>query len=125
MYSLSHIGIRSSDLDRSIAFYTRALGGIKVNETSLENGSHLVFIAMKDFQIELIYNAAMPPIPGNNHLAIQTPSLEESLNEIQSAGFPADPSGIRMGPSGRLCFIKGPDEENIEFNEVLEKTARG
>lgn len=38
MYSLSHIGIRCQDLDRSLHFYVDALGGLGAVNTGCRRG---------------------------------------------------------------------------------------
>ncbi len=118
MYSLGHIGIRSSNLEKSLNFYVDALGGEKEKEFDMPSGAHLIFVKFTDFSIELIYRADDDRTPGRNHFAISVPDIRAAVRQLNDHGFAVSESAIKpMGSSALNCFLEGPDGECIELCE--------
>ncbi len=118
MYSLGHIGIRSSNLKKSLDFYVGALGGEKEKEFDMPSGAHLIFVKFADFSIELIHRDDDDRTPGRNHFAISVPDIHAAVRRLNEFGFAASESAIKpMGSSALNCFLEGPDGESIELCE--------
>lgn len=118
MYSLSHIGIRVSDLQKSLHFYIDALGGVRGSEYQMPSGSHLVFVNFSDFSLELICKKGDDRTPGRNHLAIAVPDIRTAVKKLNDCGFAVPESEIHaVGKQAYNCFLTGPDGEIIELCE--------
>lgn len=118
MYALNHVGIRVSDLKRSLRFYVDALGGAKGDEYHMPSGSHIVFVNFSDFAVELICKPGDDRTAGRNHLALTVPDIHAAAQRLRECHFDAPPSSIRpMGAAGLNCFVTGPDDEIIELCE--------
>lgn len=116
MYSLSHIGIRVSDLQKSLHFYIDALGGVRGSEYQMPSGSHLVFVNFSDFSLELICKKGDDRTPGRNHLAVAVPDIHAAVKKLNACGFAVPESDIQsMGDTAFNCFLRGPDGEIIEL----------
>jgi catechol 2,3-dioxygenase-like lactoylglutathione lyase family enzyme len=113
-----HVGLRVSDLDRSLAFYTAA--GYTVAGTV--EGTAFGSLAMlrlpgDDFvTIELVYDPARGKVDfgtGINHLVIQVESLDATLADLAAKGIVAEPPDGADGP--RTSWITDPDGYRIEL----------
>lgn len=118
MYKLAHVGIQVSNMERSLRFYTEALGGKKGPEFTMKSGAFLTFVEFADFSIELIYKKLDDRRPGPNHMAIAVDDIYAAVRKVAAAGFPAKESDIgHMGDHAKNIFITGPDGEMIELCE--------
>ena len=118
MYNLAHIGLQVSDTERSLKFYTEALGGEKDFEYEMRSGAHLTFVKFGDFSIELVYKKRDDRVAGINHFAIEVPDIYAAVRRIAEAGFKASEEDIGpMGDHAKNIFITGPDGEIIELCE--------
>ncbi len=116
MYSLGHIGIRSSNIEKSLNFYVGALDGKKEKEFDMPSGAHLIFVKFADFSIELIHRTSDDCTPGQNHFAISVPDIHAAVCRLNDFGFAVSESAIKpMGSSALNCFLEGPDGECIEL----------
>ena len=116
MYDLAHIGIQVSDMERSLRFYTEALGGEKDFEYEMKSGVRLAFVNFGDFTIELVHKEIADRCAGINHFAIAVDDIYAAVRKVAEAGFPADESKIGpMGEHAKNIFLSGPDGELIEL----------
>jgi lactoylglutathione lyase len=116
-----NIGLRVSDLQRSLAFYT-ALGYLvvgTVEETPLGTLTMLRLPGDEFVTIELVHDPAsgtVRPGTGLSHLAIQVESLDETLAGLAARGIPAGPPGTPGGPAGpRTAMLTDPDGSQFEL----------
>ncbi len=117
MYKLSHVGIRVADMERALAFYTGALGGMRESEHRMPSGARLVFVRFEDFSVELIGKPDDDRAPGNNHLALSVPSIRDAARRLNEHGVSVPESAIAAMGAGLNCFVKGPDGEIVELCE--------
>ena len=127
-----HVGIRVSDAERALRFYER-LGFILEPDLSNERVAELV--TRDGTRVNLIFNgeprAGARNIlldeprkwPGYTHGAFIVPSLDAVLNWANRHRV-----GITEGPVdwGRrlTCFLRDPDGNVLEFNELTPPSAR-
>jgi catechol 2,3-dioxygenase-like lactoylglutathione lyase family enzyme len=116
-----HVGIVTSDLDRSKAFYG-ALGFEAVQELG-DADKVIVFMDLGGFQVELFWYRETPPavtaagrVLGFRHLALRTDDIDEELARLRAAGIVGEDATIRdVLPGGwRLLFFHDPDGVEIE-----------
>jgi catechol 2,3-dioxygenase-like lactoylglutathione lyase family enzyme len=129
--SIDHVGIRVTDREVAQAFYEKFGFRIEPEEDSPESKA-LGMINSQGVRINLIYNGERPTEgknvlmdvpqkwPGYTHAAFIVPDLDALV-----AWLHAENIKITEGPSvfgeGRrkVCFIRDPDRNVLEFNEIL------
>ena len=125
-----HVGIRVSDIAKSQAFYAK-LGFHPDPQEESPKARARGLINDCGLRIHLIYNADGPvdanplmdvpeKLPGYTHAAFIVDDLDKMVEWLNSENI-----RITEGPSvfghGRrkVCFIRDPDLNVLEFNEVL------
>jgi lactoylglutathione lyase len=116
-----HVGLRISDPERSLAFYT-ALGYTVIG--TVEGTAHgtLTMLQLPDddyVTIELVHNPAQPeaaPGIGINHLVIQVDSLATTRANLTAEGLTPEPIEHPAGPTGpQTSWLTDPDGYRIEL----------
>ena len=101
-----HFGLRASDLERSLAFYT-AVGYTVIGTVEGTAYGSLTMLQLPgdDFvTIELVYDPAKGeagPGVGINHLVIQVESLDATRADLAAKGIEPEPIEYPGGPAGR------------------------
>jgi lactoylglutathione lyase len=116
-----HVGLRVSDLERSLGFYT-AVGYTVVGTVEGTPFGTLTMLRLPgdDFvTIELVHNAARGAVDlgtGINHLVIQVESLDATLADLAEQGIVATPPGPADDADGpRTSWLTDPDGYRIEL----------
>jgi lactoylglutathione lyase len=126
-----HFGLRVSDLERSLAFYTavgyRVIG--TVEGTAYGNLTMLQLPGDDFVTIELVYDPAKGeagPGVGINHLVIQVKSLDATRADLAAKGIEPEPIEYPGGTAGpRTCWITDPDGYRIEVLQWPDGHADG
>jgi lactoylglutathione lyase len=126
-----HVGLRVSDFERSLAFYT-AVGYEVIGTVEGTAYGTLTMLQLPgdDFvTIELVYDPESGEAgPGNgiNHLVIQVESLEEARADLATKGIEPEPIEYPGGPTGpRTCWITDPNGYRIEVVQWPDGHADG
>lgn len=120
---LTYVGIRVTDLQRSIDFYTKILGMKVTGRGKIEQakGETVGLQSEKDgFVLELNYYEKDSPYntkyvvgEGLDHLAFKVENLDEALKEAKKAGHRTI---LEMkADGGRWAYIEDPDGIWIEL----------
>ena len=116
-----HVGLRVSDLGRSLAFYT-AVGYAVVGTVEGTAFGSLTMLRLPGdgfVTLELVYDPARGAVDlgtGINHLVVQVESLEETLADLTAQGIVAEPSGLPADTDGpRTSWVTDPDGYRIEL----------
>jgi len=125
-----HTMLRVVDLDKSLAFYTGALGMKLLRRTDYEAGRFtLAFVGfddeMKSAVIELTHNWDTKSYePGNafGHIAIGTEDIHATCEAIRARGgkIVREPGPMKHGTT-ILAFVEDPDGYRIELIEMANK----
>ena len=123
---LLHTMIRVGDLDRSIAFYTEALGMKLLRKQDYPGGRFtLAFVGYGDESehavVELTHNwdtSSYDLGTGFGHLAIGCDDIEAACERVREHGgqVTREPGPMKHG-STVIAFVKDPDGYAIEFIE--------
>ncbi len=113
-----HLGLRVTDLESSLAFYT-ALGYTKVGHVPETDFGSLSMLQLPDdpfVSIELVHDPARPVTDTSavNHLVVQTDDLDATIADLAARGVTAEPPA-EPGPEIRTSWLTDPDGYRIEL----------
>ncbi|GAA4250317.1 lactoylglutathione lyase [Dactylosporangium darangshiense] len=113
-----HLGLRVSDLERSLAFYT-AIGYATVGtvpDTAFGSLTMLQLPGDPFVSLELVHDPARPvqDIGAVNHLVVQVDDLAGTIDELASRGIVAEPPA-ELGAGMRTSWLTDPDGYRIEL----------
>ena len=116
-----HFGLRVTDLERSLAFYT-AVGYEIVGNVPETGLGHLTMLKLPGDEfvtIELVHNPSEPALHGGNnlsHFVIHVDSMDATLTDLAAHGIDAE---VPVSPDGSEDFlttwIVDPDGNRIEL----------
>src|ERR1700759_1982468 len=113
-----HVGLRVTDLDRSLAFYA-ALGYAELGRVPDPPFGSLTMLRLPDdpfVSLELVHDPARPVTSTDavNHLVVQTDDLDATIPHPAAQGTPAEPPA-EPGPGLRTSWLTDPDGYRIEL----------
>lgn len=113
-----HVGLRVTDLDRSIAFYTD-LGYEVVGEVPETGLGELVMLKLSGDEfvsIELVHDGGPVDAGGLSHLVINVPALHDVVAHLATRGIDSAPPSSPDGSAGFwTTVITDPDGYRIEL----------
>jgi lactoylglutathione lyase len=126
-YRMLHTMIRVMDLDKSLAFYTSAMGMKILRKREVPEGKYtLAFVGYDDETsqavVELTYNwdQAKPYEIGTGfgHLAVGVPNVKGVCDQVAKAGgkITRPPGPVKFGTTV-IAFVEDPDGYKIELIE--------
>lgn len=125
---LLHTMLRTTNLDNSINFYTKAFGMQLIKKTDYPNGKFtLAFIGYgneKDHTlIELTYNWDVDNYELGNafgHIAIGVTDIIAACEQAKQAGgkITREPGPMKFGGGRSIAFVEDPDGYKIELIEL-------
>ncbi|WP_197503419.1 VOC family protein [Mycobacterium sp. E740] len=133
--NFSHVCIGVSDLDASLAFYTRVLGMDVVFDVTLDEGGmdavtggaaqrgRMVGGLIGAVMVELLYLGAVPAGQNGPHLGYTNVSFRVSDLDATSEALQRDHPNVRATPvveiaGVRMLFVYDPDGTPIELIEL-------
>jgi len=113
-----HLGLRVTDLDRSLAFYT-ALGYTELGRVPDTPFGSLTMLQLPDdpfVSLELVHDPARPVTDTSavNHLVVQTDDLDATIADLTARGVAAEPP-TEPEPGLRTAWLTDPDSYRIEL----------
>lgn len=127
---LDHIGIRVTDLTLAENFYAK-LGFLRDPEEFAPEAKACGLVHPTGLRIHLIYNGELAkqgnvlldtPIkrPGYTHAAFIVDSMDKLVEWLARENITITEGPVMMGHGRRnVCFIRDPDLNVLEFNEIL------
>jgi catechol 2,3-dioxygenase-like lactoylglutathione lyase family enzyme len=128
--SYDHMGVRVTDRARAVEFY-RKLGFYPEPEEDSPEHSAVGLINDQGVRLNLIYNGQPHPErnvlmdvadkwPGYTHYAVTVDSLSAVLSWAGDNNVPITEGPMEIGGRRIVCFIRDPDGNVIEFDQLLE-----
>ncbi|AGX06699.1 MULTISPECIES: VOC family protein [Bacillaceae] len=119
---IDHVGVMVKNIEKSIEFYTNAVGMELKAEVPHSNGviklAFLGFTGNEETELELIqgYNDHLPEEGTVHHFAVSTDDVEGEFTRLKELGIELIDQEITTLPNGyKYFFFYGPDREWIEF----------
>jgi catechol 2,3-dioxygenase-like lactoylglutathione lyase family enzyme len=127
-----HVGVRVTDRGRAEEFYRKLGFEPEPNEDSPEH-SALGMINSAGVRINLIYNGQSHPDrnvlmdidtnwTGYTHYAVLVDSLAKVVAWAENEGIPITEGPLEIGGRRTVVFIRDPDGNVVEFDELLEES---
>ncbi len=113
-----HLGLRVTDPERSLAFYT-ALGYLEVGRVPGTEFGALTMLRLPDdpfVSLELVHDPARP-VRGTgsvNHLVVQVEDLDAVIARLAAKGVAAEPP-TDLGRGMRTAWLTDPAGHRIEL----------
>jgi catechol 2,3-dioxygenase-like lactoylglutathione lyase family enzyme len=113
-----HVGIRCTDPDAALRFYTEVLGFSVLEDLEIA-GARCVFVGNETVRIELEGGGdpmnAGPATVGLTHFAVEVDDIDATAARIAGRGgeFLIPPFQIR--PTRKVAFVKAPDGVLIQL----------
>ena len=113
-----HVGLRVTDLGRSLAFYT-AIGYVVVGSVAETPIGRLTMLKLPDDEfvtIELVHDG--DPVDrgtGVSHFVVQVESMADTLDVLAGHGIEPVAPGQESDDGMRTTFIVDPDGRRIEL----------
>ena len=119
---IQHIGIPTANIDETIRFYQGL--GFEVATRHDINGRDFAFVNLGNLYLELIPREDPAMTAGAvDHFCLDVKNIEELYKQITDAGYTIITDGIQdiafWEKGARYFFIQGPNNERIEFCEIL------
>jgi catechol 2,3-dioxygenase-like lactoylglutathione lyase family enzyme len=113
-----HLGLRVTDLRRSLAFYT-ALGYAELGSVPETGFGRLTMLKLPDdpfVSLELVYDTARPVADNSavNHLVVQVDDLDATVADLATKGVTAEPP-TDLEAEMRTSWLTDPDGYRIEL----------
>jgi lactoylglutathione lyase len=117
---LLHTRMRVDDLERTVKFYTEALGLTVSRQHTSPRGAQLVFISVpgSDEEIELCKMPGAPAVqvqPDLVHLAFEVEDLEAFGRQAAAKGFPLSDGPTKTSSGSVIAFIDAPEGYEVEL----------
>lgn len=124
-----HVGIRVTDRDRALAFY-QGLGWREEIDLPQHHANEMVNDA--GIYINLIFNGAKRPKNGNilqdepikwpgcTHAAFVVTDMDDLIAHCESNGIQITDGPVVYSGRRRVIFVRDPDGNVLEFNEILQ-----
>ncbi len=113
-----HLGLRVSDLEQSLAFYT-ALGYAELGRVPETEFGSLTMLQLPDdpfASLELVHDPERPveDVGAVNHLVVQVDDLDATIADLAARGVAAE-QPAEPGPRLRTSWLTDPDGYRIEL----------
>lgn len=119
---LQHIGIPTSNMEKTCAFYTE-LGFEKAYETVIHGSQHVVFLRFGNLTLECYEGECAGKAGAIDHIAINCTDIEAAYATAKENGYTVVSDGIEELPfwenGVRFFTMEGPDAVKVELNQYL------
>ncbi len=119
---ISHISFRSSDMEKTVAFYCGVLGFKDAFDFDKPNGEKwLKFIKIADGQfLEMLYRYEGPDHGCvYSHICLEVDDIQKTAQHLRDHNIPLEKEPA-LGVTGNwTCWASDPDGNQIEFVQIM------
>jgi catechol 2,3-dioxygenase-like lactoylglutathione lyase family enzyme len=121
---IQHVGIPTTDINKTIKFYQNLGFELAFSTTDDSGNLDVAFLKLKNLIIETYIEGTELSQTGSiNHIAIDVSDVEKVFEKLKEKEFEILDEEINFLPfwenGVRFFTIKGPNNEQIEFSEML------
>jgi lactoylglutathione lyase len=122
---VTHVALRVKDIERSLEFYTGALGFPEMFRLDRDGRLWLLYLKITNTQfLELFPEAEGETVPGPthvgyNHMCLAVPDIEATVRELAAMGIPLSRPKILAADGNWQCWIEDPDGHRIELMQLM------
>lgn len=126
--SITHVAIRVKDIRRTLDFYVDKLGCAEMFRLDRDDRLWLVYLRITDDQFLEIFpegegeRASERDAVGFNHLCLQVPDIEQTVQELNSAGVEMIRPKVQGADGNWQTWIEDPDGHRIELMQMAENS---
>ena len=129
---MSHVGVVVSDLERSVEWLGRALGGAAGPIVDVpEAGARTCHVSLGDATLEIIQGPAPEDASyarpndevGGFHVCVAVPDAHAAVEHLGEIGVATSTPPVEMLPNLWACYFRDP--EGIQFQLIQQGEARG
>ncbi len=129
LLKLDHLGIRVTDLNSALEFYS--LFGFKIDpKENLQAYQACALLHDCGFRINLMHNAdnqqghnvlldAETKYPGIIHFAMVVDDMQDLQKSLAQCGIAVTEGPTKVSNRRIVCFVRDPDGNVIEFNQLI------
>ncbi len=120
----NHVGIKTANLERSLAFYCDVLGLERTESVTILNKDYH-FVGNDTISIEIEEGkpgdsqADMKELTGLYHLAFTVDDIEATAAMLREKNVPFVIPPVQLRPDRKICFILDPDGVYIQLIEYV------
>lgn len=121
---LGHLGIRTSDLEKSVAFYRDVLGMKEAFRMGRDGYDFIVYMYVSPHEFIELFAGGTEPAEYNNrkvgfmHICLEVDDVEAEFARVKALGIQPDTDIINGYAKCRQFWIHDPDGTPIEMMEL-------
>ncbi|MAN76746.1 VOC family protein [Pelagibacterium flavum] len=121
---ITHIAIKVTDIEATLAFYVGRLGFQEMFRLDREGRLWIVYLSVSDTQYLEIFPGGEgvgvpgPERTGYNHLCLEVPDIGVAARELEAAGVELSKPVVEGADGNRQAWIEDPDGHRIELMEM-------
>ena len=119
--ALDHVGLKVTDMDRSLRFYCDGLGLELLRRSDKGPGVASAVLRVGDQEMNLFSNPALEPGPGGNPpgiehfcLEVEASSIDDVVAGLSQAGIAVAKAPVKRS-DGVSLFVSDPDGCRVEL----------
>lgn len=121
--SVQHIGVPTADVQGTVDFY-KTLGFEEAMRRTVPDGRDFAFMKLGNLLIEVIPTDEPAMVNGAvDHMCLDVKQIDNLYQQLQDAGYTMLSDSVNQidfwNNGAKYFFIQGPNNEKIEFCEIL------
>lgn len=123
--AIAHIAIRVKEVECTLDFYVNKLGFKEIMRLDRDGKLWLLYLRVTDTQFIEVFpegvgdRAAEREVVGYNHLCLEVPDIEKTMQELAAAGVPTIRPKILAADGNWQTWIEDPDGHRIELMQMM------
>ncbi len=120
MKGFGHLALNVRDMEKSIDFYTRVLGGKYAFSFQRDGKPWIEYIQLVQGQfVELFYGCNADNAGSFNHICLSVEDIDAMCAQILAAGYPMDRMPEVGCDGNKQAWVVDPDGNRIELMQLM------